>query len=54
MMWYVTKRVLSDGSHEVYQAQNPRYNGDKCLGLLGNSNDAVYRARKTYNLVMAG
>ncbi len=50
-MWYVTKRVLSGGSHEVYQARSPRFNGDKCLGLLGDFTDAVYQARKTYNLV---
>ena len=53
-MYYVSKRTASEGIHEVYQAKNPRMSGDKCLGLWNTATEAVYQARKIYNLVMAG
>ena len=53
-MYYVTKSTFSDGVHEVYLAKNPRMEGDKCLGMWSSKTDAVYQARKIYNLVMAG
>ena len=53
-MYYVAQSTLSDGVHEVYLAKNPRRAGDKCLGMWSSITDAVYEARKTYYLVMAG